>query len=332
MKVDLFLVGEAVHDTPTRAPSTLVDYGILAEQCGFHGVWIAEHHFIRYGACPSTPLLASHLLARTATLRVGTAACVLSQRHPVALAEEAVMLDGLSGGRFMLGLARGGRWVDLEVFGTGPARYETGFTESLDLLRDWVSGGPAVAGTGRFHRFRPVPVLAAPTSGFGVWIAATSPATVSVAAARGLPLLLGVHTTDEDKIALLDRYRRDARAAGHDPSMAEHAAVYLAYAADTAAIGRRELRESMTRWLSVGVGDYRRLDGGRGNPDQASYVDRLISTQLVGPGDDSARRLIESAERTGISRALLMVEGAEGPRRVRDNITRLGAELLASVN
>jgi hypothetical protein len=34
----------------------------------------------------------------------------------------------------MLGVGRGGPWVDLEVFGTGLERFERGFGESLDLL------------------------------------------------------------------------------------------------------------------------------------------------------------------------------------------------------
>jgi alkanesulfonate monooxygenase SsuD/methylene tetrahydromethanopterin reductase-like flavin-dependent oxidoreductase (luciferase family) len=54
----------------------------------------------------------------------------------------------VSGGRFWLGVGRGGPWGDLEVFGTGLGRYETGFAEALDLLvaalaRDRVRGtGP----------------------------------------------------------------------------------------------------------------------------------------------------------------------------------------------
>ncbi|MGH8878822.1 MAG: LLM class flavin-dependent oxidoreductase, partial [Stackebrandtia sp.] len=111
---------------------------------------------------------------------------------------------------------------------------------------------------------------------------------------------------------------------GHDPASAEHAAVYLGYAADTRRAAGRELREEMVEWLSAGVGDYLRLDGSRGNRDQGGYVDRLIATHPVGPPEESARLLAESAEATGISRALLLVEGRASTAAVRDNITRLG--------
>jgi hypothetical protein len=54
---------------------------------------------------------------------------MLANRHPVALAEETALLDHLSNGRFHLGVGRGGPWVDLEVFGTGPYRYQHGLAE-----------------------------------------------------------------------------------------------------------------------------------------------------------------------------------------------------------
>ncbi len=80
-----------------------VTYAHAAETAGIDGVWLAEHHLITYGVCRSAGALAGFLLGRTSRLRVGTAAAILSNRHPVALAEEAVLLDAVSGGRFDLG-------------------------------------------------------------------------------------------------------------------------------------------------------------------------------------------------------------------------------------
>lgn len=107
--VDLFLLaGEfpgADHATTLRRS---VAYARAAEAAGFDGVWFAEHHFITYGVCPSAVTLAGFVLGATTRLRVGTAAAILSNRHPVALAEEAALLDAVSGGRFDLGVGRGG--------------------------------------------------------------------------------------------------------------------------------------------------------------------------------------------------------------------------------
>ncbi|MGH3832000.1 MAG: LLM class flavin-dependent oxidoreductase, partial [Pseudonocardiaceae bacterium] len=56
------------------------------------------------------------------------------------------MLDQLSGGRFRLGVGRGGPWIDLEVFGTGLDRYQHAFPEALELLLAALSR-PRVAAT-----------------------------------------------------------------------------------------------------------------------------------------------------------------------------------------
>lgn len=111
----------------------------VAEEAGLDSVWVAEHHFIPYGVCPSAVTLAALMLGRTRRLHVGTAVSVLPTQHPVALGEQAALLHLTSGGRFTLGVGRGGPWVDLEVFDAGLGAYEHGFPESLDLLRRWLS-------------------------------------------------------------------------------------------------------------------------------------------------------------------------------------------------
>ncbi|KAB1911665.1 LLM class flavin-dependent oxidoreductase [Micromonospora sp. AMSO31t] len=140
------LAGHRAGGSHAQALSDAHCYGLAAENAGFAGVWIAEHHFISYGVCPSATTFAAHLLGATRRITVGTAACVLSVRHPVSLAEEAVLLDELSGGRFRLAIARGGPWVDVEVFGTGENRYTHGMADAVEILLRWMSGAATVAG------------------------------------------------------------------------------------------------------------------------------------------------------------------------------------------
>src|SRR5438094_221716 len=90
-----------------------LDAVTAAEQHGFDDAWIAEHHFMPYGTCPSGITFAAHALGRTTRIGVGTAVSVLSTIHPVALAEQTALLDQLADGRFHLGVGRGGPWVDL---------------------------------------------------------------------------------------------------------------------------------------------------------------------------------------------------------------------------
>ncbi|MDT3398373.1 LLM class flavin-dependent oxidoreductase [Streptomyces sp. B1866] len=132
-----------------------------AEEAGLDAVWLAEHHFVPYGVCPSATTLAALLLGRTRRIGVGTAVSVLSTTHPVALGEQAALLHLASGGRFTLGVGRGGPWVDLEVFGTGLEAYERDFPEALDLLLRWLRE-PRVGASGRRFSFREVAVVPRP--------------------------------------------------------------------------------------------------------------------------------------------------------------------------
>ncbi|GLZ75694.1 alkanal monooxygenase [Actinorhabdospora filicis] len=329
MDLGLFLVGAGFPGTPAHtALRNTLGFGRLAEEAGLPGVWLAEHHFISYGVCPSATVAAGVLLGGTSRITVGAAACVLSNRQPVALGEEAVMLDALSGGRFRLGVARGGPWVDLEVFDTGLDRFEHGFAESLDVLCDWTSGKPRVAASGRFHEFREVRVVPRPEGPLPMWVAATSVSTVDIAAARGIPLILGMHIGDEEKAAMLDRWRRIAGEHGHDPGAAEHAAAHLCHVDDSRRRAAAALRSAMPGWIAEGTAGYVRVDGTPGPArDPDAYVESLIGMHPVGPPGYCAGVLARSAERTGVRHALLMVEGTGDPDVTGAVIRRLGEEV-----
>lgn len=327
-RVDLFLLAGRFPPADTaEAVRHVVGYGVAAEAAGFGACWLAEHHFLEYGCCPSAPALAAYLLGATRRLHVGTAACILSNRHPVALAEEAALLSAVSGGRFLLGVARGGPWIDLSVFGTGLDRFQRGFPESLDLTCAWLSGTDSCGATGQRFSFPPVRVVPRPTRPVPVYVAATSPTTVDIAAVRGLPLLLGMNASDADKSALLARYANLAQQHGHDPATIGHASAHLAYVADSRAEAERRLRATMPAWLASTAG-YRRIDGSAPPyTDHAAYLDRLLSRHPVGTPEQCAARLAESIAVTGIHRVLLMPEGAGDPAATRENITRLGTQV-----
>jgi alkanesulfonate monooxygenase SsuD/methylene tetrahydromethanopterin reductase-like flavin-dependent oxidoreductase (luciferase family) len=259
--------------------------------------------------------------------------CMLSNRHPLALAEETALLDHLSGGRFHLGVGRGGPWVDLEVFGTGLTRFEEGFPESLDLLLACLEGGRVGAGgdSSRFFHFRPVTVVPGPATEPRppVTVAATTLPTVEAAAARGLPLLLGMHATDEEKAAFLAHYARVAAGYGHDPAAVEHVGTVVCHLADSRAEAQAELRAAMPAWIGRGVGGYVSLSPEpRPRRDPRAYVEHLLAIHPVGTPEQCAERLAATFERTGLRHLILMVEGAGDPRRTRENIARLATEVV----
>ena len=317
------LAGQFPGTSPGQALASTLAYARAAEQAGFTGVWIAEHHFSSYGTCPSALTLAGYLLGATTTLRIGTAACVLSSRHPVEVGEEAAVLTEISGGRLDLGIARGGPWVDLEVFGTGLDRYENGFPEALGLLQTWLSGAGQVSADGPQFRFRPVTVVPRPARPTPLWIAVTSETTADLAAAAGIPLLLGMHAPTGEIQALLQRYRSLA-----DGACVPHARAHLAYVADTTRQARETLQASMPGWLAA-AGAATRIDGTPGPArDPAAYLRQLMALHPVGDPDLCVRRLTDAITSTGIRHILLMVEGAGDTAATVENITRLGTEVI----
>ncbi|MFI6981483.1 LLM class flavin-dependent oxidoreductase [Embleya sp. NPDC050154] len=334
MKLGIFLLA-AQFDAGDHGGvlTAAMDAGIAAEEAGFDEAWIAEHHFVPYGLCPSAVTFASMLLGRTHRIGVGTAISVLSDQHPVALGEQAALLDQLSGGRFTLGVGRGGPWVDLEVFGTGLRRYDDAFPESLDLLMRWLTH-PRVGAEGEHFAFRKVPVVPRPRTypHPPVIVACTSPASASLAARHGLPMLLGMHADDEEKATMVRTYECAASACGRDPKAVEHAAASVAYVADTRREATETLRGAMPRWLRRGLSAHVTVDDRqRRMRDPAEYTDFLCRIHPVGSPTDCVRRLSHTAERTGITRFLLFTEGGGAASTTLENVKRLGKEVLPAL-
>ncbi|HYH30408.1 MAG TPA: LLM class flavin-dependent oxidoreductase, partial [Pseudonocardia sp.] len=215
---------------------------------------------------------------------------------------------------------RGGPWQDLEVFGTGPDAVGAVFREALDLLLATLRG-PTVAAAGPRYRFREVDVVPHPRTRPHppVVLAVTTRASVALAAERGLPMLLGMHADDAEKAAFVREH------AGPAP----HLSAALAYVADTRSEALATIRDALPRWLRPGLAGYRRLDGAPTSPrDPVAYTEQLCRRHGVGTSDDAVAALAGSADRTGIRHVLLMVEGAGDRARTRENIARLGAEVL----
>ncbi len=61
---------------------------VLGEELGFKSAWMAEHHFTRYGLGAAPNVLASSIVAKTTTLRIGSAIFVSPLHLPARLAEE----------------------------------------------------------------------------------------------------------------------------------------------------------------------------------------------------------------------------------------------------
>ena len=88
-----------------------------AERLGAGAAWFTEHHGFPDGYLPQPLVLAAATAARTSRLRVGTAVLLAPLRHPRHIAEEAALVDLVSGGRLELGIGAGYAAGEFEAFG-----------------------------------------------------------------------------------------------------------------------------------------------------------------------------------------------------------------------
>src|SRR5256885_664662 len=79
------------------------------EEFGFHSLWLFDHIFFEGMDLPTIEgwTLATALLARTTSLRIGHLVLCANFRHPVLLGKMASSLDDISRGRLLLGLGSG---------------------------------------------------------------------------------------------------------------------------------------------------------------------------------------------------------------------------------
>src|SRR6204780_257253 len=108
-----------VHESSQRGLIGQGRQGILADKLGFKYFFMTEHPFQPEGAEFSpNPLLAETAIAtRTRQIRLGQAANIVTWWHPIRIAEQAAMLDVVSGGRLEFGIGRGYQPRAAEVFG-----------------------------------------------------------------------------------------------------------------------------------------------------------------------------------------------------------------------
>jgi alkanesulfonate monooxygenase SsuD/methylene tetrahydromethanopterin reductase-like flavin-dependent oxidoreductase (luciferase family) len=115
----------------------------LADELGFDGVCVNEHHQNAYGTMPSPNLMGSILARQTKRVKIAVIGNALPLYNPpTRVAEEFAMIDVISGGRLIAGLVVGGG-PEYYSFTVNPTHARTMFAEAMDLvLRAWTEPGP----------------------------------------------------------------------------------------------------------------------------------------------------------------------------------------------
>ena len=146
--------------------------------------------------------LAAVAAKTTRRTRIGTLILLLPLHHPLRVAEDAAVVDLISGGRLDLGVAAGYRVEEFDVFGVPHAERGTRVDEALSILSGAWGDGPFTH-EGKAFQFRNVNVTPKPLqTPLPVYMGGQSKPAVRRAAKHGCHLLPS-STTDFDSRALL---------------------------------------------------------------------------------------------------------------------------------
>jgi probable F420-dependent oxidoreductase len=223
-------------------PSAFVSAAEAADRAGFESVWLPEHLVfpVEMGGSPfpgddhppvppETPLFdvfayLAYLAARTERVKLGTWVYLLGLRHPFVAARAVATLDGVSGGRAVVGVGAGWLRQEWSAAGLDPRSRGRRLDEALDVCRKlWTDA--VIEHHGRFYDFDPVRFEPKPVQRPHPPVLAGGESEAALArAARTCDGWIGVPHTPESAAARVVELRRRLESAGRDPDAFEYVA------------------------------------------------------------------------------------------------------------
>jgi alkanesulfonate monooxygenase SsuD/methylene tetrahydromethanopterin reductase-like flavin-dependent oxidoreductase (luciferase family) len=169
-----------------RLYAETLDHVAAIEAMGLDAVWVTEHHFIDDEYLPSCLPFAAAIATRTQRVVIGTAVLLLPLHDPLRVAEDAAVVDQISGGRFRLGLGLGYKVEEFETFGVSRASRPRRLEEGIEVLRGAWGDGPFTF-EGRWYQYRELDVTPKPAQRPGpeIWLAGRTEVPVRRAARIG---------------------------------------------------------------------------------------------------------------------------------------------------
>ena len=116
----------------------------LADDLGFDGIAINEHHNMVYSMTPTVSVMAGAIVNATKQARIQVAGVPINLEYPNRVAEEYAMLDVMSGGRMEYAFPLGTGMEYWANAGTiNPTTARARFRESLEVIvKAWTEDGP----------------------------------------------------------------------------------------------------------------------------------------------------------------------------------------------
>jgi alkanesulfonate monooxygenase SsuD/methylene tetrahydromethanopterin reductase-like flavin-dependent oxidoreductase (luciferase family) len=164
----------------------------LMEELGFDGIGFNEHHTSPYGLMTSPNIMAAAASQRLSRMKILIYGNLLPIHEPLRLAEELAMLDCLSGGRLISGVARGIP-REYKAYNVNLADSRARFEEAWEIIKlAWTE--EVFSYEGKFWTYRDVAIWPRPVQKPHppVWVpVTTSQETLEWAAREDAPITPG---------------------------------------------------------------------------------------------------------------------------------------------
>ena len=319
----------------------------LADQLGFDGVCVNEHHQTAYGMMPAPNIIAAALARSTKRAKI----CILGRalpliNNPIMVAEEFAMLDHLSNGRIITGFVRG---IGTEYFSNSinPTFSHERYYEAHELiLRAWTEPGP-FSFRGRHYQFDyvnlwPLPVQQPHPP---VWVPSQgSMETVVWAAAKGRKYTyLQTFSPYPQALKAFRAYRDCALNEGYQPKPSQLGWAVPTYVADSDSEARRDLKPyiedffnrfikfpSLEMRLPPGyssIASTKSLMTAKFQARANATIDKLIDQGIILCGSPKTIReqIIKNQREMGFGHLMAMLQIGAQPASMTDSSMRLFA-------
>lgn len=175
-----------------------------AESVGLDSVWICDHLISEPSGQPPEGVLEawtvlSALAASTRRVTLGTLVTCASFRHPALLAKMAATVDGISGGRLVLGLGAGFPGLEQEAYGFPDDHRLVRFEETLEIVGGLLRAD-VVTTHGRFHELRHASLLPSPDRRIPLLVAGNGPRMLRLAARHAQAWNTAWHGAPDDRL------------------------------------------------------------------------------------------------------------------------------------
>jgi len=154
---------EGIPGTPTsRLFQNRLELIRMADEAGFYGYHLAEHHGSDLCMAPSQELFIAAASQVTTQIRLGPMVKLLPFHHPIRIIEDMCVLDQLTEGRLEYGVGRGAVPIEHYWFSQDWWESRDRFTDVLGIIQRALSTGEISSQDSAFFDFPAMPMSTKP--------------------------------------------------------------------------------------------------------------------------------------------------------------------------